>query len=236
MLQKLKIINGEVISFLGAKFICLCLMFGLLLPSIALARQNFVSDINPFCIDKDNNVYLLKNGNLFHVQNAQGDVWDRKTEDCVSASIDPSNSNIFFVIKEDNTLQKTMDGGKNWITLNVRGASRLLSVIVDPNSSQEVYIGTMNGIFKSDDAGFSWSSTALSANISEFQISKDSSTIIALTSSNGLQCSLDKGKTWQSADAGLPKIPIKSKGRTLKYVPARVYYFTYQRKLKYMFL
>ena len=62
-------------------------------------------------------------------------------------------------------LYKTTDGGANWKKIGFEKSERIANVIVNPNNSQEVYVGVLGalwgdseerGVYKSSDGGATW--------------------------------------------------------------------------------
>lgn len=62
-------------------------------------------------------------------------------------------------------LFRTTDGGSNWQLMGFEGSERISSVIVNPNNSNEIYVGvlgglwgdsTQRGVYKSVDGGKTW--------------------------------------------------------------------------------
>lgn len=105
-------------------------------------------------------------------------------------------------------LYKTTDGGDNWTLLD-NGISDpyTMAVAVDPQNTQNVYIGTQTGgVFKSSDGGSSWS--AANTGITDSYVialavdPADSNTVFAGTYSDGLFKSSDGGQTWQPVNVG----------------------------------
>ncbi|MCB0372409.1 MAG: hypothetical protein KDD31_05335, partial [Muricauda sp.] len=62
-------------------------------------------------------------------------------------------------------LYKTTDGGANWNKIGFENSERIASIIVNPNNSQEIYVGVLGalwgdseerGVYKSSDGGATW--------------------------------------------------------------------------------
>ena len=62
-------------------------------------------------------------------------------------------------------LYKSVDGGANWTKLGFENSERIANIIVNPNNSNEVYVGVLGalwgdseerGVYKSTDAGTTW--------------------------------------------------------------------------------
>ena len=62
-------------------------------------------------------------------------------------------------------LYKTTDGGANWTKIGFENSERIANIIVNPNNSQEIYVGVLGalwgdseerGVYKSTDGGATW--------------------------------------------------------------------------------
>jgi len=205
------------------------LTFLILIPSSVYSSpinllQNNHSLLNNFLIDKDGKLYLIYDRGFYYQCNESGDAWCRITDNIRSVAIDPDDSKIFYIIRTENSVEKTMDSGKNWLKIN-SGLSRNISlncIFINPHNKQEVFLGTNIGLFKTTDAGFLWQPTSLKEHVSQFLISpRDKSIFFALTPS-GLYSSKDAGITWNRIDDTLPKMTIKKMGRTAEKIPIKV--------------
>jgi photosystem II stability/assembly factor-like uncharacterized protein len=76
-------------------------------------------------------------------------------------AIDPADSTVVYAalgFHGVGEVRKSCDGGDHWSTLVRLPVSRIASIAVDPSNTQNVYVGTTGGgIYKSADAGTSWS-------------------------------------------------------------------------------
>jgi len=92
--------------------------------------------------------------------------------------IDPANSNVLYLLGGNDivnnslsptgadpsvmyTVYKSIDGGINWINLNDGNLGTISNSIkglaISPVDQNVLFIGTLNGIFRSKDSGSSWS-------------------------------------------------------------------------------
>jgi photosystem II stability/assembly factor-like uncharacterized protein len=74
-------------------------------------------------------------------------------------AFDPHNSNIIYAFfSQTYELKKSTDGGVTWIVAE-KGMenSGVLEVLIDPNNPNVLLAGTYSGVFRSTDAGASWS-------------------------------------------------------------------------------
>lgn len=124
-----------------------------------------------------------------------------------SLVVDPSNPQVLY-LGTDRGLYKSTDGGARWTTL-LQGSppeapypSQYLwstTIAVDPANPRTIYVGTVtNGIYKSTDAGSSWSPawTGTSRFIRMISIDpRNTATLYAATDA-GLYSSADAAATW----------------------------------------
>ncbi|WP_165750194.1 thrombospondin type 3 repeat-containing protein [Cellulophaga sp. Z1A5H] len=129
-------------------------------------------------------------------------------------TVDPNNSNIWYVGAPAGGIWKSINNGSSWVNLfDDFPQIGVSGIAVDPNNSQIVYIATGDddaadsysvGVFKSIDGGNSWNETGLNPSnsntnllMSEITINPTNSNIIWVSTSNGLQKSIDGGNTWE---------------------------------------
>src|SRR5262249_56332765 len=61
-------------------------------------------------------------------------------------------------------IYKSLDGGISWTTLSSFPGRGAFSILIDPNNSNVVYVGSDFGLEKSSDGGFNWT-TVLSVGL-----------------------------------------------------------------------
>ena len=184
---------------------------------------------NNLLTDKDGNLLLLYKNGMYNKYTEAGDRWGRVTENIKSIAIDPNNEKIFYAINTRNLVQKSMDGGKNWLTIN-NGlpSSSLINIIVNPYNSQEVFVLTASGLYKTLDAGFTWNQTSLRELVWQVLIHpKDKTTFYARTQGD-LYISKDAGTTWTKIEESLPKRIVKRSGRTAVKAPVFIKNIAFQ--------
>ncbi|MEK6616116.1 MAG: hypothetical protein AABZ32_08410, partial [Bacteroidota bacterium] len=174
--------------------------------------------------DKDGNIYLIQNNTLWYKSNVFGIAWGKKSSDIVTASIDPTDSKIIYVIRTSGGLvEKTIDGGKEWKKIdNGLPVGRGL-IFGNPHNSQEVFLSSQKGLYKSSDKGLSWKETAFKESVQQFLINpRNEKYFYALRRDYAVFFSKDAGNTWNRVDNTLPQITVKEKGRVAKKIPIRV--------------
>ena len=127
-----------------------------------------------------------------------------------SIAFHPTDVNIMYIAAAQGGVWKTVDGGLNWTVLTDNlGSIASGDIAVDQNNPNILYYGTGelnysgdsqygDGIYKSTDAGLSWTKIAL-ASLVGTRISK---IIIDPSNSNKIYCSGNSG-IFKSTDAGL---------------------------------
>jgi photosystem II stability/assembly factor-like uncharacterized protein len=139
-------------------------------------------------------------------------------------AIDPQNSNLVYMTTQGfdecgmETLYQSVDGGVSWwhtlfTDLGI-AASCVLSLAVDPQNSGQLYAAFQRGgVFKSTDAGATWSEAnsglmpgtpLFVSSAVALAIDPASPTTIYTVSSAGVFKSADGGISWNPASSGLP--------------------------------
>ncbi len=133
----------------------------------------------------------------------------------VSIAPHPTDPNTCYAGSASGGLWKTTDGGASWNPLTDQ-LSILNSgyVVVDPSNHNIVYYGTGeywtgssgDGLFRSLDAGTTWTRIATTAQVGSqitgIAVSPLNTAIIHLTSNTGTYVSFDAGATWSQRLSG----------------------------------
>gem|GEM_PF-734376 len=177
---------------------------------------------------------------IIYIAAAGGGVW-RSTDDganwnvltdnlfslaCGAIATDPSTSDIVYLGTGElnysgdsyygNGFFKTTDGGTTWIRLYDTFIGKYYSqIVVDPSNTSIVYVASDRGLYKSTDAGVSWSNTRCGTYVNSLVMDQSNTQIlygaIGGTGANSIRKSTDGGATWSTLTAGLP---TTSMGRT----------------------
>ncbi len=144
-----------------------------------------------------------------HKSTDGGDSWTTSrltsTSGCAYAvAIDPVDDNIIYVGGEYNTAQgyqgilfKSLDGGSNWSDISGSISDIIYAVAVDPVLRNQIYTGTTNGMYKSEDSGFSWTQVS-SFDVSSIKINPEATNEIFAGGRDGVYFSENGGNTWES--------------------------------------
>ncbi len=125
-------------------------------------------------------------------------------------AIDPSNSSILYaggIVEENAALYKTTDGGDTWsdITSGVSGCVRALAVNSD--NANIIYAGSDDGVFKSTDAGVSWTNMGLDT-VQAIVVDPDVPNIISVGTKTGVYVSFNAGGEWGGMNEGLDPLDV----------------------------
>ena len=85
-------------------------------------------------------------------------------------AVDPSDSDVLYLGTDDDGIYKSINGGENWKKLIPTASFGVGDIIVDPQNSNNVYMGTVDyfrlsesrgvlgdfGVYKSTDGGATW--------------------------------------------------------------------------------
>jgi len=133
-------------------------------------------------------------------------------------AIDPNNSSILYIATGDsdgkNTystgIMKSIDGGINWNDTGLdllSSFSTINNLLIDPEDSQILYAGTSFGLYKSTDAGVTFS-IILSIVVRDIVIKPGDSQTIYTMSNDNFYKSTNKGVSFSIITSGLPTTDI----------------------------
>lgn len=160
--------------------------------------------------------------------------------------VDPKNPNVYYVATAAGGVWKSVNRGVTWVSTFDRGGSfNLCCIKVDPKDSNIVWLGTGensnprssmigDGLYKSTDAGMTWTRVALaeSEHIGNIQIDPRDSNVVYVSAQGplwssggerGLYKTTDGGKTWKeilkvSPDTGANEVVIDPANPNTVYV------------------
>jgi len=167
-------------------------------------------------------------------------------------AVDPKNTSVWYVAAGAGNLWKTENRGNTWTPIfETYGSYSLGAVVVDPKDSNVVWLGTGennnqrsvsfgDGIYKSTDAGKTWTRMGLesSEHIQNILIDPRDSNVVYVSAigplwssggDRGLYKTTDGGRTWKavltiSADTGVTDVAMDPKNPSVLYAAA------YQRR------
>lgn len=141
-----------------------------------------------------------------------GETWARSTPLVTSLSptithvlIHPHDDRQIIYASDIGTVARSTDRGETWIVTNQEEeAWRILSLIPDPSTPDQVYAGAENGLWVSTNFGASWSNplpTLANIPTSVTAVAAEHRTKLYVYGAGlGLQVSRDGGRVWERAD------------------------------------
>jgi photosystem II stability/assembly factor-like uncharacterized protein len=167
-------------------------------------------------------------------------------------AVDAKNANIWYVAASAGNLWKTENRGNTWTPIfETYGSYSLGAVVIDPKNSNVVWLGTGennnqrsvsygDGIYKSSDAGATWTRMGLenSEHIQNILIDPRDPNVVYVSAigplwspggDRGLYKTIDGGKTWKavltvSGDTGVTDVAMDPSNPNVLYAAA------YQRR------
>ncbi len=133
-------------------------------------------------------------------------------------AINPSNPDQIYIITGDRDggdtysygLMKSLDGGNTFnftgLSFNVVNQYKGNRVLIDPTNTDIIIVATSNGIYRSIDAGISFSHTYSGINMTDIEFHTTNTSIIygASNGNTSIYKSTDNGVTWSQSGSGLP--------------------------------
>ncbi len=105
----------------------------------------------------------------------------------------------------------TTDCGSTWTMSRSGLVGAVWAIAVDPTDPQLVYTGTNNGVFRSTNAGATWTATNLTQQTRALAIDPNHpNNLFAGTYTQGVFSSTDAGATWTAMNDGLTNLRILS--------------------------
>ncbi len=139
-----------------------------------------------------------------------------------SIAIDPSNPNTMYIATGDAKsswtqsvgVLKSIDGGANWnwtgLTWEVTKSRTISKLIMHPNDSNILLAATSYSVWKTTDAGVTWTQKLIVLNSSVRNVKDiefkpgDPETVYATTSLSEFWKSIDTGENWAKIMPGVP--------------------------------
>ncbi len=129
-------------------------------------------------------------------------------------AIDPNNSNIIYLGTGDDDagdsdsigMLKSTDGGATFNSTGLiftRGGANISEIYIDPNNSNNLFISSNQGFYKSTNAGTTVTRT-FNANVKDIKFKPGDSNVIYMSTISSFYRSVDQGNTWTQITTGLP--------------------------------
>ena len=143
-------------------------------------------------------------------------------------AIDYSDSNIIYIATGDDDANdsrsmgvwKSTDGGSTWAATGLNPSnspSSMNDIYIDPNDSNTLWVATNNGVYKSTNAGTSWTQT-LSGNIKDIKLKPGDTSVIYAVTNDLFYKSIDGGDSFTLITS--PALPAQSGRFVIDVTPA----------------
>lgn len=138
-------------------------------------------------------------------------------------AVDVNNSNIIYIATGDDDagdsysvgVMKSTDGGQTWNTTGLNpgnSPSSMNDIYMHPSNSNILWVATNSGVFKTTDAGVTWSNQnslggsngTAGLNIKDIKIHPTNPDIIYAASSSRIYKSTNGGESFSLVSSGLP--------------------------------
>jgi len=132
-----------------------------------------------------------------------------------AVAFDPVDPNRVYVGGDSSysyaTLLITTDLGLTWTSSHSGLVGKVYTLLTDPYDGQLVYAGSNNGVFKSTNAGQTWSATGLTVQTRTLALDPEhTECLYAGTYGSGVYLSSDYGANWVAMNTGLTNNKILS--------------------------
>lgn len=129
-------------------------------------------------------------------------------------AVDANNSNIVYIGTGDDDagdsdsigMLKSTDAGATFNPTGLtftRGGSNISEIYIDPNNSNNIFISSNQGFYKSTDAGVSVNKT-FNGNVKDIKFKSGDSNTIYMSTLSGFYRSTNQGDSWTKINSGLP--------------------------------
>jgi photosystem II stability/assembly factor-like uncharacterized protein len=182
------------------------------LPLINTSGREWVNSI-VMDLEDSNSVYAAANAG-FMISNNGGENWTYIYPDPFEPSlydmvIDPINPDIFYAVNRWSLgVYKSTNKGLNWIKKNngIEPNPYIKGIAIDHSNSSVLYAGSLNRIYKTEDAANSWNVVFEYDSVAETMALlvnyKNPSYVYAGTLYSGMFVSYDGGINWADFDDG----------------------------------
>ncbi len=180
--------------------------------------------LNSFQTDSEGLCYVTIDNVIYHLCSGYGDKWCRVTGKVLYLSVNPDNPNIFYSINTENKVYKSTNKGKDWIQIQngLNQIDKFSKVIINPYNNSEVFLLGEFGIYKTNDAGFTWTDFQPCTLPKQLLFNTTKRDILYLLLEEGLFISENAGSSWENIGEKIPKLEIRKPGKPTVYKPTDV--------------
>lgn len=122
-----------------------------------------------------------------------------------AVAVDPKDDAIVYLGGDSSgsaALFKSTNQGEGWANITGELTGRVVDIAIDPKNTSRVYVATLDGVWKSENGGASWTSS-YGAGIGSLFIHPTATNIIYAAGYYGIFVSKNYGATWAAFDQGL---------------------------------
>jgi uncharacterized repeat protein (TIGR02543 family) len=132
-----------------------------------------------------------------------------------AVAVDPVNENVIYIggvvwsPSSKGVVFKSTNGGSSWseITGTISSGNEISDLAVDPSNANVIYAGAWAGLWRSDNAGGSWTKVSNNS-VKTIAINRNASSEIYIGGYQGVFFSTNKGGTWSDYNAGLTDLDV----------------------------
>ena len=174
-----------------------------------------------FHVTNNQKIYAVSASGGLWISNDAGTNWNKTTTDtqipqgsCSSVCIDPTNDNIIYLSTGDANyysdgygIYKSINGGITWAASNSGIGNRMaVEILISPNNNNTILAATTDGIWKSTDAGSTWTVKKSGGAFRDMEYKPGSTTTIYAVNENQFWKSTNDGDTWSQIATVNPSI------------------------------
>lgn len=184
-------------------------------------------------------MYAVSASGGLWISNDGGLNWNKTNTDnqipqgsCASICIDYTDDNILYLSTGDANyygggygIYKSTDGGNTWSPSNTNIGDRMaIEILMSPTNHNILIAATVDGIWKSVNAGLTWSNTLVGGAFKDLVYKSGSSSVLFAVTDNVLWKSSDNGTIWSQISSVNPspgnggRIAVSAANNNIIYV------------------
>jgi len=142
----------------------------------------------------------------------------------VTIIVDPASPSTIYAGLDELGVYRSTDGGGSWSARSNGLSGRRVFALAIDSASGALYAGTDAGVFKSPDAGSTWTQTSLTAYVEHLADDPTNrGTLYAGTPNTGMYKTTNGGTTWAAINSGIPLPTTVRSVAVAASAPATVY-------------